>query len=140
MYCEWPITLNCVIITALLFPFIVISAVIVVICVMTVTPICCEQTVCLCSARVGFSFFNEIYEKKKMPIWDEGGLFVVFIKGEDVRGRCEKKNERERNMKVTTANVDSRSGGMTFTAKRPWIIYFWSRSKYFIANLFWNYW
>ena len=67
-----------------------------------------------------------------MPIWYEGGLFVVFIKGEDVRGRCEKKNnlkgERERNMKATTANVDSRSGGMTFTAKRPWIIYFWSRN------------
>ena len=35
MYCEWPITLNCVIITALLFPFIVISVVIIVICVMT---------------------------------------------------------------------------------------------------------
>ena len=35
MYCEWPITLNCVIITALLFPFLVISAVIILICVMT---------------------------------------------------------------------------------------------------------
>ena len=67
-----------------------------------------------------------------MPIWDEGGLFVAFIKGEDAHGRCEKKNnlndERGRKMKETTANIDSRNGGMTFTANHPWIRYFWSRN------------
>lgn len=93
------------------------------------TPVCCEETVCSCSAPVGFQFFNEIYEKKKMPIWDKGGLFLAFIKGEDEHGRCEKKNNlKDERGQETTANIDSRNGGMTFTANHPWIRYFWSRN------------
>ena len=120
---ERSITLNCVIITALVFPCAVISVVIAVICVVT-TLLCVMKKL---SARVQrkLDLFNAIYEENKTPFWDEGGLFVAFFKGEDVHGHRQKKNnprsKTENRKKATTTTRICSENGMTSTAKRPWI-------------------
>ena len=127
---ERPITLNCVIITALVFPCAVISVVIAVICVVT-TLLCVVEKLCARFQRK-LDLFNAIYEENKTPFWDEGGLFMAFFKGEDVHGRNKKKNnprsKTENRKKTTTTTRICSENGMTSTAKRPWIGSFFSRN------------
>ena len=37
--------------------------------------------------------FNKINEVNQAPVWDEGSLFVAFIRGEDVHGRLQNKKK-----------------------------------------------
>ena len=128
---ERSIILNCAIITALLIPCAVISVVTAVICVV-ITLLCVVKKLC---ARVQreLDLFNEIYGENRRPVWDEGGLFAAFIKGEDVHDRRQKtKNLRpktENRKKATTTTRNCSENGTTSTAKRPLI------GNFFLRNL-----
>ena len=127
---ERSIILNCAIITALAIPCAVISVVTAVICVV-ITLLCVVKKLC---ARVQreLNLFNEIYEENKTPVWDEGGLFAAFIKGEDIHDRRQKTNnlrpKTENRKKAATSTRICRENGTTSTAKRPLIGDFFSRN------------
>ena len=127
---ERSIILNCAIITALVIPCAVTSVVTAVICVV-ITLLCVVKKLC---ARVqrDLDLFNAIYEENKRPIWDEGGLFAAFIKGEDVHDRRQKANnlrpKTENGKKATTTTRICSENGTTSTAKRPLIGEFFSRN------------
>ena len=120
---ERSIILNCAIITALAIPCAVISVVTAVIC-LVIALLCVVKKLC---ARVQreLDLFNEICEETKSPVWDEGGLFAAFIKGEDINDRRQKTNnlrpKTENRKKATTTTRICRENGTTSTAKRPLI-------------------
>ena len=126
---ERSIILNCAIITALVIPCALISVVTTVICVV-ITLLCVVKKLC---ARVHreLDLFNAIYEENKSPVWDEGGLFAAFIKGEDIKDRCQKTNnlrpKTEKRKKATTTTRTCSENGTTSTVKRSLIGDFFSR-------------
>ena len=128
---ERSIILNCAIITALAIPCAVISVVTAVICVV-ITLLCVVKKLCD-RVHSELDLFDEIYEENKRPVWDEGGLFAAFIKGEDVHDRRQKtKNLRpktENGRKATTTTRICSENGTTSTAKRPLI------GNFFLRNL-----
>ena len=120
---EKSIILNCAIITALAIPCAVISVVTAVICVV-ITLLCVVKKLCA-RVQLELDLFNAIYEENKTPVWDEGGLFAAFIKGEDVHDRRQKTNnlrpKTENRKKATTTTRICSDNGTTSTAKRPLI-------------------
>ena len=123
MDAERSIILNCGIISTSVFPCIAISVAIAAICVV----IALLRVVKKLCARVqrALDLFNEIYEENKTPVWDEGRLFVAFVKGEDVHDRRQKKNnlrpKTENRKKAASMIRICSEHGMTSTAKRPLI-------------------
>ena len=128
---ERSIILNCAIITALAIPCAVISVVTAVICIV-ITLLCVVKKLCTRIQRE-LDLFNEIYEENRRPVWDEGGLFTAFIKGEDVHDRRQKTNnlrpKTENRKKATTTTRNCSENGTTSTAKRPLI------GNFFLRNL-----
>ena len=84
--------------------------------------LCVVEKVCAYVQRE-LDLFNEIHEDKQAPVWDEGGLFVSFIKGEDVQDRLQKKNnlrpKAEKETKVTITERIYSGIAMASTVKRP---------------------
>ena len=128
---ERSIILNCAIITALLIPCAVISVVTAVICVV-ITLLCVVKKLCTRVQRE-LDLFNEIYGENRRPVWDEGGLFAAFIKGEDVHDRRHETNnlrpKTENRKKASTTTRNCSENGTTSTAKRPLI------GNFFLRNL-----
>jgi len=87
---ERSIIRNCVIIAALVVPCVVIAVVTALVCVVKVF-LCAVEKLCAYVQRE-LDLFNEIYEDDPASVGDKGGLFVAFIKGEDVDGRRQTKN------------------------------------------------
>ena len=118
---ERSIVRNCVIITALFVPCVVIAVVTALICVVKACLYVMEK---LCVyIQQELDLFNEIHEDNQETVWDKGGLFVAFIKGEDVHDRLQKKNTlRPKTDMDTNPTITERisSGiGMSPTEKRP---------------------
>ena len=118
---ERSIIRNCVIITALFVPCVVIAVVAAAICVVKAC-LCVVEKLCAYVQRE-LDLFNEIPEDNQAPVWDEGGLFVTLIKGEDVQDRIQKKNTlRPKAQKETKVTITERiySGiAMASTVKCP---------------------
>jgi len=120
---ERSIIRNCVIITALFVPCVVIATVTALIYVVKV---CLRVVKKLCAyIQREMDLFNEIHEDNEEPVWDEGGLFVAFIKGEDVHGRLQKRNTLRPKAQIEKkATIRERIYGgipIASTVKRPMI-------------------
>ena len=117
---ERAIICNCVI-TALFVPCVVIAVVATLIYVVKAC-LCVVEKLCAYIQRE-FDLFNEIHEDNQAPVWDEGDLFVSFIKGEDVQDRLQKKNnlrpKAEKETKVTITERIYSGIAMASTVKRP---------------------
>ena len=117
---ERAIICNCVI-TALFVPCVVIAVVATLIYVVKAC-LCVVEKLCAYIQRE-FDLFNEIHEDNQAPVWDEGDLFVSFIKGEDVQDRLQKKNtlrpKAEKDTKVTITERIYSGIAMASTVKHP---------------------
>ena len=65
--------------------------------------------------------FNELHQQSDACEWDQEGLFLAFIKGEDICGRLEKKSTLKFKAKKSTKARISNGNALTSTAKRPMI-------------------
>ena len=91
----------------------------------------------LCLVRCAMAYFqrelhlfSELHKQNSASMWDDKGLFVAFMKGEDVHGRREMPNNlRLETEKKTEARVKN-GNGMVLATKSP------MRKELFITNLF----
>lgn len=120
---ERSIARNCVIITTLVMPCIVIAFVKALVCVVKAF-LCVAKKLCA-YVQGELDLFNEIYEDNQILTWDKGGLFVAFRKGEDQRDRRQESNilrpTTENEVKATIVARINSGIAMTSTTKRPLI-------------------
>ena len=120
---ERSIIRNCVIIAALVVPCVVIAVVTALVCVVKVF-LCAVEKLCAYVQRE-LDLFNEIYEDDPASVGDKGGLFVAFIKGEDVDGRRQTKNTLKplsKKKKAASIKTSINNGiAVTSTVKSPTI-------------------
>lgn len=76
--------------------------------------------------------FNELHEHNDACEWDKEGLFLAFIKGEDIRDRREKKRTLKAK-KITKARIIC-GNALTSTAKRPIIEELFPRGLYILPR------
>ena len=66
-----------------------------------------------------WDLFNELHVENDTSEWDREGLFLAFIKGEDIRGRRAKKSSLKLKAKKNTNARIISGNALTSTAKRP---------------------
>lgn len=78
--------------------------------------------------------FKELHEQNDACEWDKEGLFLAFIKGEDIRDRREKKSTLKlKAKKITKARIIS-GNALTSTAKCPMIGELFPRGLYILSR------
>ena len=78
--------------------------------------------------------FNELHQQNDACEWDQEGLFLAFIKGEDICGRLEKKSTLKFKAKKSTKARISNGNALTSTAKRPIIGELFPRGLYILPR------
>ena len=78
--------------------------------------------------------FKELHEQNDACEWDKEGLFLAFIKGEDIRDRREKKSTLKlKAKKITKVRIIS-GNALTSTAKCPMIGELFPRGLYVLSR------